>query len=165
MEELYRYKNVEEYKKTISVKPQERWFDSRNLGGGKSATYIPIAVKEALADRIFREWNVIDERHDVILNEIVYRVKIQALPDYPNAEHIFFTGTAAKPIQQHKDSSPESFPIGKKGNALEYCLPAARSEAIANALETLGNLFGRNVGRKVDNDFGFDLSYKKKTNG
>jgi len=40
-------------------------------------------------------------------------------------------------------------------------LPGVRSEAIGNALETIGNVFGRNVGRSCSNDFGFDVSYIK----
>jgi hypothetical protein len=91
-------------------------------------------------------------------------VKIIAVPDYVNAEHMSFTGSSSKPIQCDKGVEPHDFPKGKKANALEYCLPAVRSEAIGNALETLGNLFGRNVARGVTNDFGFELKYKKDGN-
>tara|TARA_R110002012_G_scaffold93731_3_gene227404 strand:+ start:2934 stop:3434 length:501 start_codon:yes stop_codon:yes gene_type:complete len=159
--EYYRYENIEQFKKVLSGNPQNKWMKQRNLGGGKVANYEPIEIKEALADRIFRTWEVSDEKYMNVLNEIVCTVKIIALPDYPEADHMSFTGSASKPVQCDKGAIVHEFPKGKKANALEYCLPAVRSEAIANALETLGNLFGRNVGRKVSNDFGFDLSYKK----
>jgi hypothetical protein len=159
--EFYRYADVEEFKTVICAAPQEAWMKVRELGGGKSTSYEPIEIKEALADRVFRVWEVSDEKYMNVLNEIVCTVKITAVPDYPGAEHMLFTGSASKPVQCDKGAVVHEFPKGKKANALEYCLPAVRSEAIANALETLGNLFGRNVGRKVTNDFGFDLAYKK----
>lgn len=159
--EYYRYKDVEAFKIVINNPPQPEWLQSRDLGGNKTAHYEPIEVKEALADRVFREWNVVDEKYMNVLNEIVCTVKIVALPDYPGADYITFTGSASKPVQCDSGSKVHEFPIGKKSNALEYCLPAVRSEAIGCALETLGNLFGRNINRKVSNDFGFDLKYKK----
>lgn len=159
--EYYRYKNVEEFKKALNSAPQQGWLQSRDLGGGKKVEYSPISIKEALADRIFREWYVVDEKYMNVLNEVVCTVKINALPDYPGADYIMFTGSASKPVQTDKGSKVHEFPLGKKSNALEYCLPAVRSEAIGCAFETLGNIFGRNISRSVTNDFGFDLSYKK----
>lgn len=159
--EYYRYKDVEEFKKVLSGSPNEKWMKDRAIGGGKSARYEPIEIKEALADRVFRTWEVSDEKYMNVLNEIVCTVKIVAMPDYPDAEHMSFTGSASKPVQCDSGVKAHEFPKGKKANALEYCLPAVRSEAIGNALETLGNLFGRNVARRVSNDFGFDLSYNK----
>jgi len=159
--ELYRYKDIEGYKLALSATPSSNWLKERALGGGKTAAYEPIEIKQALADRIFRSWEVCEEKYMNVLNEIVCTVKITALPDYPEAEHILFTGSASKPVQCDKGAVVHEFPKGKKANALEYCLPAVRSEAIGNALETLGNLFGRNVARSVGNDFGFELKYKK----
>ena len=161
MVDFFRYKGIEQFKKTLASAPDERWFKTRNLGGGKVATYIPIFIKEALADRLFRSWEIADEKYMNVLNEIVCTVKIIAIPDYPGAEHMSFTGSASKPVQCDSGSVVHEFPKGKKANALEYCLPAVRSEAIGNAFGTLGNIFGRNVDRSASNDFGFDLTYKK----
>ena len=160
--EYYRYKDIEEYKLALTANPSASWLKERGLGGGKSAAYEPIEVKQALADRIFRNWEVCEEKYMNVLNEIVCTVKITALPDYPGGDHILFTGSASKPVQCDSGSKVDQFPKGKKANALEYCLPAVRSEAIGNALETLGNLFGRNVARSVSNDFGFSVKYKKE---
>ena len=46
-------------------------------------------------------------------------------------------------------SKVTDFPANKHKNAIQYCLPASRSEAIGNALETIGNVFGRNLNREV----------------
>lgn len=166
--ESYRYKDFESYKVALSTPPPPAILKERSLGGNKTTTYEPIEVKQSFADVFFREWNVVDEKYFNILNEIVCTTKINALPDYPGADFITFTGSASKPIQIDAGTKtipafkPFEFPKGKKANALEYCLPAVRSEAIGNAFETLGNIFGRSLGRSVSNDFGFNVSYNSE---
>jgi len=161
-EELYRYKDYEGFKKAITHKPPPSMLKSRSIGGNKKSFYQPIEVIETLADINFREWTVAHEVYMNVLNEIVCTVKINALPDYPGADYMTFTGSASKQITCEKNSLPEKFPIGKKGNAIQYNLPAVRSDAIGCAFETLGNLFGRNVNREASNDFGYDVSYEEK---
>jgi hypothetical protein len=164
--EYFRYKDFEAYKIALTKPPQSAWLKSRELGGGKKSSYQPIEVTEALADMVFRDWFVTDEKYMNVLNEVVCTVKITALPDYPGADYVTFTGSASKPVQAASGSKAEEFPKGKLANALQYCLPAVRSDAIGCAFETLGNLFGRNVNRGASNDFGFSVEYKKpKTDG
>lgn len=161
-EELYRYPNFEQFKKALAKAPPASLLKTRGLGGSKQTTYQPIEVTEALADMLFRTWDIADEKYFNILNEISCTVKIVALPDYPDADYMTFTGSASKPIQVDKDSKVENFPVGKKANALQYNMPAVRSDAIGNAFEKKGNIFGRNVGRDgVSVDFGFDVSYER----
>lgn len=162
--ENYRYKDHEEYSLKLNRPPEEGWIKNRTIGGGRSIDYTSIEVKEAIADVIFREWNVVHENYVPVLNEIVGTVKIIALPDYPGADHITFTGSASKPIQCKAGSDPAEFPKGKLPNALQYCLPACRSDAIGCAFESLGNIFGRNVSREASNNYGFNLEYKEKKN-
>lgn len=159
--EFYRYKDFEAYKLALAKPPQEAWLKERSLGGNRKSNYQPIEVIEALADLVFREWHVVDEKYMNVLNEIVCTVKINALPDYPGADFITFTGSASKDIQTDSGALAWEFPKGKKANALQYCLPAVRSDAVGCAFELLGNIFGRNVNREASNNFGFDLTYKK----
>ena len=160
--EKYRYKDLEAYKLALAMPPPKGLQSSRSIGGGKKSEYESIEVQEAFADNFFREWQVVDEKYMNVLNEIVCTVKIQALPDYPGSDYISFSGSASSAIQTDKGSKAEEFPKGKKLNALEYCLPKARSGAIGCALETLGNIFGRNMNRKVSNDFSFGVAYKEE---
>lgn len=153
--EKFNFKDKEAWKKAIDAAPNSSWVESRNLGANKKSKYVPIAIQQALADIFFDEINVIEEKYQVIINEILCTVKISALPSYPNAEHQTFTGTGSKPIQTDANSSVYKFPLGKKTNALEYNAPAARSAAITNALTTKGNVFGRNLGRAVSIDYNF----------
>jgi len=160
--EIYRYEDFESWKIALTKAPPASLIKTRGLGGNKQSSYQPIEVSEALADMMFREWNVSDEKYFNIINEIVCTVKITALPDYPGADYMVFTGTASKPVTVDKGSEITNFPKGKKANALQYNMPAVRSDAIGCAFETKGNLFGRNISRESKNDFGFDVSYEKK---
>ncbi len=111
-------------------------------------------------NEIDKEFDLVDEKYQMIQNELLCTIKIQYLASYPNSEHRYMTGTAAKPIQQAKGSVASLFPDGKLTNATEYNAPAARAAAMSNALTTFANLFGRNLGREVRNDFSFSKTKK-----
>jgi hypothetical protein len=149
----FAFADLKTYKSALEKAPSKKWVKSRSLGGNKTSNYIPLYIQQALAEKFFREFYVVEEKYNVIANEILCTVKLQIVPDFPYADTIFPTGTAAKPIQQDSGISASSFPTGKKINALEYNAPAARSAAISNALTSIGNIFGRNLNREANNDF------------
>lgn len=155
----HNFKDRAEWQEAINKAPNSKWIKSRNLGGGKSSSYIPIPIQQALADIFFDEFDVFDESYQQITNEVLCTVKISVLPSYPNAEHRVISGTGAKPIAARSGSKVEKFPVGKIPNSLEYCAPNARISAISNALETFGNIFGRNLGRAVST--GYNMISKK----
>ena len=160
--EHYRFADHEAYAIYLSQAPSSDIVRQRQAGRATS-NYSPVEGTEAMADLVYRHWEVIDEKFSNVVNEIVCTLKIQALPDYPGADYIYFTGSASKPIQCKSGSETHLFPLGKTANSLEFCLPAARSGAIRCAFSTLGNLFGRNLNRdEVSNDYSFDLSYPKQ---
>ena len=156
----HRYKDIDAYKEALRSAPKAAWIKERDLGQ-KKHLYVPLYVQEAAADLMFRTMDVVEENYQLIANEIVCTLKIMYLPDYPNAEERFATGSASKAIQQKTGSGAENFPKGKITNSIEYNLPAARSAAISNAIMTLGNVFGKNIGRKTKNDYSMQ---KKKEN-
>jgi hypothetical protein len=157
----YNFDSFDSWREALQKSPNENWLKERKIGSGKTSKYLPLFIQEALVSLFFREFDVVDQDYKVIANEIVFSVKISFLGDYPNSEHSFMTGIAAKPIQQDSGTSASSFPLGKKVNALEYNAPAARSAAISNALTTYANLFGRNVNRDIRNDY--SMKSKKET--
>lgn len=154
----FRFKNHEDWFDALQEEPHPSWVKERNLGSRKNK-YVPLPIQQALADLIFKEFDVVEEKYQVIQNEILCTVKIQFLANYPDSEHRYMTGTAAKPIQQSSGSLASTFPDGKLINATEYNAPASRAAAISNALTTFANKFGRNLSREVKNDFSFS---KKK---
>ena len=153
IERRHFFKSFEKWKEALNKAPKNSWVKSRTLGGGKNSTYIPIPIQQALADIFFDEFDVYDEKYTQIENEILCTVKISVLPSFPDSEHRVISGTGAKPIAARSGSKPENFPKGKIPNSLEYCAPNARISAISNALETFGNIFGRNIGRAVSADY------------
>lgn len=155
---VHNFLNREEWIEALNVPPQDSWIKNRKVGG-KSIHYIPIAIQQALADFFFHEFDVVDAKFDLIVNELLCTVKISVLPDYPNAEYRTISGSGAKPVQARSGSSAEKFPKGKITNSMEYCAPAARALAISNALSTFANVFGRNVGRDGVSD-GYKISRK-----
>lgn len=148
--ELFNFKSREDYLKFIdSVLPSE-YVQTRELRAGVSISYYPTAIQESVADMAFRSWHVTDENYIVIANELACTVRITYCPDYPGAEEMMCTGSAASPIQMSSGSKVGDFPAAKISNALEYNLPSVRSKAIGCALETIGNVFGRNLSRKLN---------------
>ena len=158
----HNFKNREDWQRAINAAPSAGLIKERSLGGNKKSTYLPIEYQQALQDVFFDEFDVIDEKYQVVFNEIICTVKCQGLPSYPNADHRIFTGSGAKPIQCDSGAIVEKFPRGKKTNALEYNLPAARTTALSKALETIGNIFGRNLGRAVSADYNMSDRIKDK---
>jgi len=161
-EEKYAFKNKAEWQEALNAAPKDIWIKARDLGGGRKSQYIPIPILQALADIFFAEFDVIDAQFKVIANEVLCTVKISFLPNYPNSEHRTMSGSGAKPIQAASGSKTHLFPEGKITNSLEYCAPAARTVAIGNALNTFGNVFGRNIGRAISSDY--NMSSKKRKN-
>ncbi|MES2287283.1 MAG: hypothetical protein V4547_16445 [Bacteroidota bacterium] len=155
------FKDLEDYKSFLNKAPKKSWTKTRDLSGGRKSTYLPFPYQQALADKIFREFDVIREHYDLFVNEMMCTVTIQYLPDYPHAEQRIMTGTAFKPAMMEAGSAASKFPVGKITNSLEYNGPNARSAAISNALMTLGNVFGRNLSRK-DFAANYQLEEKKK---
>ena len=135
--EKFRFKDRKEYQKALDSVIMVKNIQSRDIGNGKTHRYLPIAIKDAIADYIFNYWNVIEEKYRILNGMLVCNIKMVFMPDYPEAVDLFCTGSAAVFIQSAK-------------NALEYQLPAVRSEAIGNAFGSLGNIFGRNLSRKLN---------------
>lgn len=149
MEDLYKFKNRAGYIKALdSILPDE-YVQKRSVGSG-THKYYPAPIKESVADDIFHYWNVIDEKYTLLVNELVCTIKLAYQPSYPGADELFCTGSAATPVQMDSGSTVSSFPNSKKKNALEYNLPSVRTEAISTALGKLGNIFGRNLNRKLN---------------
>ena len=151
MTEKYRFKNREAFIKALDSVLAEQFIQERDIGNNRKHRYYPVAIKDAIADNIFQYWNVIDEKYNILQGMLVCTVKLGYVPSYPSADEQFCTGSAAVLIQSTK-------------NALEYQLPAVRSEASGCALGSLGNVFGRNLSRKLKKDIDIpdDFSLRKK---
>ena len=82
-QETHRFKTKDSWRTAINQAPKDIWIKSRNLGAGKSSSYIPIPIQQALADILFDEFDVFEEHYQQIENEVLCTVKISCLPSYP----------------------------------------------------------------------------------
>ena len=146
---FYKYIDHKSWHEALQEAPSEAMIDSRDIGNRKKSNYVPITVQEALADIFFKECDIVSENLEVYSNtvgsQLIINIKLQILPNYPNAEHRIISGIASKFIQTNK-------------NSLEYISPATQSAAKSNALTNFANIFGRNLNRKFNNNY----SYSRK---
>ena len=150
--ENYRFKNRADYIRALDMVLPASFEKERNISTGMHH-YYPIDVQEALADDLFHEWNVTDENYSLFANELLCTVRITFTPSYPGAQERFCTGSAAIAVQMDSGANITDFPAKKKINALQYNAPAVREMAVGNALQSLGNVFGRNLARKTASNF------------
>lgn len=147
--EHYQFASRKEWLEKLQEAPTPSLIKSRSIGSGKKSRYVPIGVQEALSDMFFRECDLIDNTIEVYNNQIVVRVKMSVLPNYPNSEHRIISGIGAKVMS-------------KAGNSLEYGAPASQAAAKSNALTNFGNIFGRNLNRDFGDGFTFIKKVKKE---
>jgi len=111
--------------------------------------YIPISEIENQLDTIFLgQWQSEITQTIIVGNEIVMNVKVGVLHPITK-EWLWRAGTGAAMIRQ-KSGSKISDIDGKIPNAVEMDAPHAKADAIKNAVQSLGDFFGRNLRRKQE---------------
>jgi hypothetical protein len=97
-------------------------------------------------DRIFGigNWSVKVNSIQLIANSVVICITLKInLGD----RVIEFDGVGASPLQVNTDANPTDI-TELKSNAVMLAVPAAKSFAIKDAAEHLGEMFGRNLNRE-----------------
>ena len=140
--EEYQFESRKQWLIALSKAPSTELVKTRQLGGNKTSRYVSLGAQEALADLFFRECDIMENVLEVYNGQVIVRVKMSVLPNYPNAEHRIISGIGAKMITSAK-------------NSLEYGAPASQSAAKSNALTNFGNIFGRNLNREFGDGFTF----------
>lgn len=162
VKEYYHFADYKEWMEQLQEAPDDSWVETRDLGGTKKSKFIPLWRQEAVADLMFKEFDIVEEKYTPIVNELLCTVKIQFLPSYPHAEYRYMTGSGAKIIQQKSGSAAWEYPEGKIANSVEYNAPASRAAAKSNALTSFANLFGKNLNRKTADNFSYSRKDQKK---
>lgn len=147
------FKN-DQLKLLLNQKPQAAWLKKHPLATKKvtdslgtrevPAEYLPIDKVEFMMDRIFQEWRVEVLREGVMFHSIYVTVRVH----YKNpvtGEWSYHDGVGGVKAQSDAKATFGSDSI--KASAVQIGLPAAKSYAIKDACEHLGDLFGRNVNR------------------
>lgn len=125
----------------------------------KNVKYLPIEKIEFLLTRIFQNWRIEVLSEGVMFQSVYVRVRLH----YQNpvsGEWSFHDGLGAVGVQTDK-GEPASNLAAIKQDAIMKALPAAKSFAVKDAAENLGELFGKNLNRK--DSISFSGAYSKGT--
>lgn len=146
---------ADQFKFILNQKPQKKWIkDNPNTTQKKTlpdgtikevpGEYIGIGTHEFLLDYIFKEWRVEIKSITTIFHSVAVEIRLH----YKNpttGEWSFHDGIGASKCQSDKGQPFSADTI--KASAVQMALPAAKSYAIKDAAEHLGEIFGRNLNR------------------
>jgi len=117
-------------------------------------TYLPIDKVEYTLKRLFQQYRIEVLREGQLFNSIYCTVRVHYL-DPISKEWTFQDGVGAVDVQKEKGASPAALEKVNFG-AIMKGLPSAKSYAIKDACELIGNIFGSNLNRK--DTIGFELA-------
>jgi hypothetical protein len=128
----------------LNTPPKKEWLKVNN-----GIQYLPIEKQEFLMSYFFGEYRVEVKDVKVIANAVAVTVRVHYFYNFKGSkpEWRYTDGVGAVPIQVNKGSSPNDF-SQIKYNAIQIGLPAAKSYAFKDAVESLGAIFGKDLNRK-----------------
>lgn len=139
--------------KILSMQPKTDWIKKHPLvtvkgddGNYSPAQYLPIERVEALMRMLFQRFRIEVKESKVIANAVAVTVRVNYL-DPVTGEWDYQDGVGAMAIQVDKGAPAMDFNKTKSA-AIQMALPAAKSYAIKDAMEVLGQLFGGSLNRK-----------------
>lgn len=147
--------NLDEFNEVVGIKP-EKYKPKKNNG----VEYFEIGFIEGTLDRIFNGlWNtkIIDTK--IMANSVVVSIELWY---YNPALKIwqFKSGIGAAPINTKKGASPTDF-NNIINDSVQKAAPSAKSYAVKNAAQQIGNAFGRYLNREFQHDFKKDDKFDK----
>lgn len=147
------FKN-DQLKILLNQQPKSTWLKNHPMATKKvtdklgtrevPAQYISIDKIEFLLDYIFQEWKVEILNVGQIFHSVYVTVRVHYLNPV-TGEWSFHDGVGATKVQSDAKQPFSSDSI--KAAGVQIGLPAAKSYAIKDAVEHLGDLFGRNINR------------------
>lgn len=130
---------------------------------GRAKTVAISHIEMTLDEYFFGLWETENFKWAVITNEVVGSIDLVVLHPV-TGQKIRRSGAGA--IQIMVDAAPADVknnkqaknewalnPMNKKSNALDMGFPKLKTECIKNAAQSLGKLFGRDLNRKIQDNF------------
>lgn len=139
----------EELRVILKSPPKSEWVKKHPLYG---TNYVPIEKVEQILDHLFERWwcEVLD--YSVIANSIAVHIRLHCYTS--DGSEYLADGLGAAPIQTKAGASPVDH-SQVLTDAVQKALPAAKTFALKDAADNLGDVFGRNVSRReMDSYFG-----------
>src|SRR5690606_7206359 len=136
--------NLDEFNSLINQPPPAKWVKTNPYAN--NSKYIPIDKVEFLLRKIFKDVDIEVLRESVMFNAVTVTVRIHYTHPV-TGKRGFKDGVGASQIQVKKGTSPADM-SNINQNAVPMALPNAKSQAIKDACDTLGRIFGADLGRK-----------------
>jgi hypothetical protein len=140
------------FKLWLNQQPPQNWLQKIDVGGGKQADYIPTECVEHLLTTLMINWRV--EIKQVIYHMNVVNVTVS----------LYYTSPVDK--LEYKQEGTAAFEMyssdknGGIGKSARTAAQAAETFAIKDAADKIGNIFGRNLNRKMQFDYSTSLNTK-----
>jgi len=144
------YKDVEQFQMFLNKAPAKSEIKTNPYAN--DSQYIPIAIIEKRLDEMYAGlWSVDDCVIQVVANSVLCTLNLKVV--HPIAKMIIGrAGVGAIPIQLNKGEKEMSFST-IKSDAIRKNAPAAKSQALRNAAQSLGMIFGRSLNREDVADY------------
>ena len=140
----------------LNQEPQQKWVKTNKFAN--DSQYIPIGIIETLLQRIFKNIKIEVIEYKQLFNSISCQVRVH-YTDPITGEWRFHDGVGACELQTKKDTGVLMMDFSNiNKSAIEIALPKAKSQAIKDACEHFGKLFGRDINRKET------MNYQMNTN-
>jgi hypothetical protein len=150
------YNENQEMHTLLNQPPSPSWIQEHPQTKMK---YIPIGRTEYLLNMIFVDWHVEVLGSQLLANSIAVTVRLHLT--YPNGTKRHFDGVGAAPLQTSAGAGAIDFNQIKSA-AVQMALPAAKSYAIKDAADHIGNLFGKDLNRKAIETSFFSIQTDEK---
>lgn len=128
----------------LSTDPPKEWVKEHPYVNGWK--YVPIGIVEELLRRIFKKSKTEIMREGTAFNGVYVVVRVHYF-NPATGEMDFQDGIGAMDLQTKKGASPADLANINKG-AITMAFPIAKSLAVKDACELIGNVFGGNLNRK-----------------
>lgn len=114
----------------------------------KNHKYLPIEKVEFLLKRFFKVYSIEVKEYKQILNSITVEVRVHFLDPISN-DMVYHDGLGACELQTAKDTGPLKLDASNINlGAVPMALGIAKSVAVKDACDHIGNIFGANLNRK-----------------
>lgn len=164
LEELYssieKQEGLSELATLLNAPPPQAWIQEHPIA--KGVKYIPIEIQEFIMSKVFGDWYTEIRDVKLIANSVAVTIRVwywYAFKPESAGEWRWTEGVGAVPLQTDKDFGATDF-NHIKSNAVQIGLPAAKSYAFKDAVESLGKIFGKDLNRKHGMDY-YNLLYTK----
>jgi hypothetical protein len=141
----------------LNSDPPDKWMlkhktITRDVNGKKEPYfYLPVGRLEWLMTRIFVNWHVEILTVQLLANSVCVTVRVH-YQDPVTSQWKWTDGVGATPLQTASGAGAVDF-NALKSAAVQMAAPAAESYAFKDAVEKLGNLFGKDIARTSQMDY------------